>query len=329
MKGLTGWARCPGTCGEWVQGTKDGVPFLIGCPVDRFVEVNAEIHVMDRKVRDYTMGSDPVDSRWILPEGKEKTRQALEKLVQEFNLPPLEGKVLFEMELPSGKGMASSTADMIASMVAVLDSLQISWQPEDLARLALQIEPTDPVMFEGITEFAHRDGSYIKSLGPVIPANLLMMDWGGILDTQVFNARNELEAHYRRNEQKIREALVSFYEGMEMKDLGKIAYASTLSARCNQEINPKPQFEDFLSWVRQKGGLGVITAHSGTLLGGIFPQNHPQVHLNRIQAEARQHFQAESVEWVETRSGGVQGGVSHARWQSFSSDGEIRKVYVY
>jgi L-threonine kinase len=329
MKRLTGWARCPGTCGEWVQGAKNGVPFLIGCPVNRSVEVTVELHIPDLNFREDTKSSVLGGLRWALPEGKEKTRKALEKLEQKYSLPSLKGSVHFTTELPTGKGMASSTADMIASMVAVLNSFQIPWEAEELARLALQVEPTDPVMFEGITEFAHRDGSYIKSLGPIIPANLLMMDWGGILDTQVFNARNELEVHYRRNEQKIQEALSIYYEGMGKGDLEKIAYASTMSARCNQEINPKPQFESFLSWVLQNGGLGVVAAHSGTLLAGVFPQNNPQAVFNEIQAEVRVRFQAESVEWVETRNGGVQGGMSHARWKSIGGDGEVRKEFVY
>lgn len=334
MKGLTGWARCPGTCGEWVQGAKNGVPFLIGCPVNRFVQASVEIQ------KDETRQSSPYFQKdnlrlgdkawcWTLPNGKEKTYKVLNKLAQKVGLPPLKSSVEIFSELPVGKGMASSTADMTASMVAVLQAFQIPWEAKELARLALEVEPTDPVMFEGITEFAHRDGSYINSLGPVLPANLLMLDGGGILDTQVFNARNELEMHYRKNESRIRKALVIFYEGMEKRDLEKIAYASTVSACCNQEINPKPQFGDFRSWIFENGGLGVVTAHSGTLLAGIFPENISLAVLNALQAEAQARFQAESVEWVQTHNGGVEGGVSHARWESISGHGEVRKEIVY
>jgi L-threonine kinase len=155
------------------------------------------------------------------------------------------------------------------------------------------------------------------------------MDWGGSLDTESFNARDGLSAHYQKNELEIRAALSLFYEGMEKGDLEKIARASTVSARCNQEINPKSEFEEFLSWVHYMGGLGVITAHSGTLLAGVFPVNLPQTLRRNIQAEARVRFRAEAVEWIETYSGGVQGGVEHARWKSIRGDGEIRKEFVY
>lgn len=329
MKGLTGWARCPGTCGEWVQGAKNGIPFLIGCPVNRFVEAGAKIWIPGRNANEEVESSDLRGWKWNLPEGKEKTRLGLDKFAKWHSLPPFKGQVDLLSELPTGKGMASSTADMIAAMVAVAYSFQIAWDPKNLARLVLEVEPTDPVMFEGITEFAHQDGSYIKSLGSSLPAHLLMMDWGGSLDTQSFNAWQGLSAHYRKNESEIRAALSLFYEGMEKGDLEKVAHASTASARCNQEINPKPKFEDFLSWVHHMGGLGVITAHSGILLAGVFPFDLPQALRRNIQAEARVRFRAEEVEWVESYGGGIQGGVEHARWKSARGDGEIRKEFVY
>lgn len=329
MKGLTGWARCPGTCGEWVQGAKNGIPFLIGCPVNRFVEARSEIQITDRNASEGMQALDLRRWKWSLPEGKGKTRLALDKFAKRHSLPSFKGQVDLISELPTGKGMASSTADMIAAMVAVAHSFRIPWEAEMLARLVLEVEPTDPVMFEGITEFAHRDGSYVKSLGPVIPAHLLIIDWGGSIDTQSFNARQGLSIHYKKNELEIRAALSLFYEGMEKGDLEKITRASTMSARCNQEINPKPEFEDFLSWVNHRGGLGLITAHSGTLLAGVFPIDLPETFRRSIQAEARVRFRAEAVEWTETYGGGIQGGVEHARRKSVRGDGEIRKEFVY
>lgn len=329
MKRLTGWARCPGTCGEWVQGTKDGIPLLIGCPVNRFVEAVANMHVIGKDSWEDVQTQSPKHWNWGLTEGKEKTQKALDHLIRRYNRPNLRGKVQLRSELPPGKGMASSTADMVSAMVAVSELFEFPWDSSTLAQLALEIEPTDPVMYEGITEFAHRDGSTIKSLGPIIPANLLMLDWGGSLDTLRFNALDELSAHYRKHEQSIKKALFLFYEGMEQRNLEKIAQASTVSARCNQEINPKPEFEEFLSWVLQKGGLGVVTAHSGTLLAGVFPSLAKGNDLHDFQVEAAMRFQAEKVEWVETYNGGVQGGVVDARWQSIGSTGTLRKEIVY
>lgn len=328
MSTYYGWARCPGTCGEWVQGAKGGIPFLIDCPVDRFVEVKTHFNKHQAN-----MDSSGRRDTWQLPQRKIKTEQALELLANRFGFAG-KGKVSFCSELSVGKGMASSTADLSAVMAAVLTSFDISWEPEDLARIALTIEPSDPVMFPGITEFAHLDGKYVRKLGENIPAQLLALDWGGTLDTQCFNARSDLSAHYRKNELLIRKALAVFYEGMDNFDLEKLAYAGTISAQCNQEINPKPYMQELNHHVRGQGGLGMVTAHSGTLLAGVFPPTLSQIKKEEILENARLRFNPVRIEWMETGNGGIQtmptqrGGAN--AWRKLTpSSGEIRQSKIY
>lgn len=311
MKQYAGWARCPGTCGEWVQGAKDGVPFLIGCPISRYAKAKAKIWLPELKNRE--VGLDKRIWLWRLPPGKNKTGQALKLFARELKITNFALKIEMDSQLAIGKGMASSTADMVAALGAFSHALGVPWEEEKIARLVLRIEPTDPVMFPQITEIAHQDGSYIKQLGPEIKAKLLMLDWGGMLDTEAFNARADLGEHYRKNEPAIRLALAHFYEGLAKKDLELAAHASTISARCNQEFNPKPEFERFLSWVKAQGGLGVIAAHSGTLLAGIFPVDLPLRAQNNLLWEAKDQFHPQMIEWVETCQGGVEGGVADAR----------------
>lgn len=297
MSAYYGWARCPGTCGEWLQGAKNGTPFLIGCPIDQYVEV--ETRCSDEKGQRLEK-----NNVWSLPQQKVKTVKALTLLADQYGL-NLKGKVDFLSELPVGKGMASSTADLSATIAAVLSSLEISWEPVDIARIALAIEPSDPVMFPGITEFAHQDGKYMRELGPNVSAKLLVLDWGGTLDTQGFNARSDLNAHYRKHETVIRKALSLFYEGMAHSDLEKLACAATLSTQCNQEINPKPFVQEILSMIRRMGGLGMITAHSGTLIAGVFPTEISQVKKEEILQNLRSQYDPAHLEWMETQNGGL------------------------
>lgn len=331
MSAYYGWARCPGTCGEWIQGAKEGIPFLIGCPVNRYVEVET----CCVKVQTLESGRR---SPWQFSMQKAKTEKALNLLAKRFDF-DCRGRVNFCSELPVGKGMASSTADLSAVMAAVLTSLGIAWEPLDLARIALTIEPSDPVMFPGITEFAHQDGKYVRELGPNVPAQLLVLDWGGTLDTQRFNARSDLNVHYRRHESLIQKALSVFYEGMVHSDLEKLAYASTISAQCNQEINPKPYALELTHFVRSLGGLGMITAHSGTLLAGVFPPEMSELIKEEILENTRLQFNPAHIEWMETCNGGIQSlsceeksgnlrlsqrGDTNA-WRKFArSSGEIR-----
>jgi len=288
-----GLARCPGTCGEWVQGARKGIPFLIDCPIDRFSEARV---TLDRHA-----------TSWNLPLGKTKALQGLELLKQDLGLPTFGGKVEFLQQLPEGKGMASSTADISAVVAAALIALGEDPSPERLAHLALRIEPSDSVMFPGITEIEHVQRHNHRVLGPSVPALFLALDWGGAIETRVFNARPGLAGHYRRYENEITRAYGLALEGIEQRDLEKLAVAGTISARCNLEINIKTLFESFLAWVLKKGGLGVVTAHSGTLLAGVFPPDKVcshEVRLN-LRLEAHQLFSPVYLDLFHSHSGGI------------------------
>lgn len=288
-----GLARCPGTCGEWVQGARKGIPFLVDCPIDRFSEARVSL--------------DMHATGWDLPLGKTKALQVLELLKEDLGLPSLSGKVEFLQQLPEGKGMASSTADITAVVAATLIALGEDPVPERLAHFALRIEPSDSVMFPGITEIEHVQRHKHRVLGPSVPALFLALDWGGAIDTRVFNARPGLAEHYRRYEDEIARAYGLAREGIEQIDLEKLAVAGTISARCNLEINLKSQFEPFVAWVLQKGGLGVVTAHSGTLLAGVFPLNDfsgQEVRKN-LRLEAHQRFTPAYLDLFHSHSGGI------------------------
>lgn len=294
MDFAVGSARCPGTCGEWVQGARKGVPFLIDCPIDRFSEARVVLNLHS--------------NHWDLPRHKTKALQMLELLKENLGLPMLGGKVEFLQQLPEGKGMASSTADITAVAAATLMALGEEPVPERLAQLALQIEPSDSVMFPGITEIEHVQGHNYHLLGSSVPALFLALDWGGAIDTRVFNARPGLAEHYRRYEADIGRAYRLACEGIEQKDLEKLATAGTISAQCNLEINNKSLFGPFLTWVKQKGGLGVVTAHSGTLLAGVFPQNDffRLEARHNLQLEAQQRFEPVYLDLFLSQSGGIE-----------------------
>lgn len=293
MDFAVGLARCPGTCGEWVQGARNGVPFLIDCPIDQFSEAKVAL----------TRHS----TAWVLPLRKSKALQVLNLLKDSLGLPKLGGKVEFLQQLPEGKGMASSTADIIAVASATLIALGENPSPERLAHYALQIEPSDSVMFPGITEIEHVQRHRYRMLGSSLPALFLALDWGGAIDTRVFNARPDLAEHYRHYETDIKRAYDLACEGIEQADLEKLATAGTISARCNLEINPKSFYKPFLNWVQQQGGLGVVTAHSGTLLAGVFPQDDFSDPLlrNNLRLEAQQRFTPDYLEIFYSHSGGI------------------------
>ncbi|AFM41396.1 putative kinase involved in propanediol utilization [Desulfosporosinus acidiphilus SJ4] len=293
MNVSVGLARCPGTCGEWVQGAHKGIPFLVDCPIDRFSEIRVTV--------------DLFSNRWELPSQKTKVLQVLNFLKEDLDLPALGGEVEFLQQLPEGKGMASSTADISAAAAALLLALNQNPSSEQLMKLAMRIEPSDSVMFPGITAFDHVQGHNYKILGTTVPAIFLALDWGGSIDTKLFNARPGLSEHYRRFEETIGRAYKLACEGIEQGDLEKLAIAGTMSAQCNLEMNPKPQFKPFLDWVLKNNGLGVVTAHSGTLLAGVFPSSESveRTFHNDLRCEIQRRFNPVYLDFFKSHPGGI------------------------
>lgn len=161
--------------------------------------------------------------------------------------------------------MASSTADITAAAAAVGLAAGRVFTAGELARLALEIEPTDGTLFPGIVVFDHRNGRWLKRLGPAPAILVTYIDTGGSVDTIEYNRRR---LRYTAGQQKqIALAFELVRWGLKRGDCGLVGMASTISARVNQEILPKPGLEEIIDISATIGGFGVVVAHSGSVAG--------------------------------------------------------------
>lgn len=119
--------RVPGSCGEVMQGIWQDEPFLITCPIDRYSTV------VVRPGRGRLLG------------GGEKARRALDLGRTYCRCQDLPYDFFLTSDLPQGKGMASSSADICAVLAAVSAVCQKNISEQDIGRLAASIEPTDGV----------------------------------------------------------------------------------------------------------------------------------------------------------------------------------------
>jgi L-threonine kinase len=251
-----GQARAPGTCGELVQGQfRDGTDFLVTLPVDVWSTVRVEI----------TPEPHPVS---VHPATRTKTQQATRLALDVLGHPDAGARVSVTSDLPVGKGMASSTADIVAACRATAAALDRSISPEMISHIAGQIEPSDGVMYPGVVCYNHRECWLIERLGHLPPLEILIVDLGGEVDTLVFNTfpkdytATELEA--------IQEAYGLVVEGLRTGSAPLIGRAAAISARVNQRLLAKPHLERFIQIAGTCGAYGVSVAHSGTIVGLLF-----------------------------------------------------------
>lgn len=264
----------PATCGELAQGLWDGEPCLVSCPVGWFNEVTV---------------APARGVPWRVPPGFVKVTRAVAVLTSALHLGPSErgGEIAVRSPFPRGRGYGSSTADVGAALYAAASAVGYPLSPEDVAQLAVRVEPTDSTVFPGLALFAHRTASHWEPLGPAPPLQVILLDPGGVVDTETYN-RMVSPAQLRPLARAHREAFDLLRWGLAHQVWEAVGEAATLSARTHQHVLPNPLLECVLAWLptlRRWGALGICRAHSGTLVGIVCG---PQAALEPLVAFVRQ-----------------------------------------
>jgi L-threonine kinase len=242
----------PGACGELFQGTLDGIPCLVSCPINLYSEVEVCVKA----------GEGQTDTPMEMP----KTHSAIELFLAQQKITDVKVTIRRVSCLPLARGYASSTADILAAIYGLAALLDLSISPEAATRLAIQVEPTDSLAWKELTLLAHRDGQLMRPI--CLPADLcvLVLDWGGEIDTLSFN-RLDHSAALRELAAVHADAYAQLQEGLLNSDRERIGRAATLSAHAHQQILQKDCLEPVIKLAERFKAYGVCVAHSGTIMG--------------------------------------------------------------
>ncbi len=235
--------KVPGSCGEFVQGFYRGAPILITCPIEKFSSVI---------ISDEFNGVEGLG---------EKSLALLKKLHLPKNL-----GVRLTTELPRGKGMASSSADLAALAKAV----DFNLSAEKIAELAATLEPTDGTFFSGVVAMNPVTGKLIKNIRVAEKYAVAIFDYGGEIDTLKFNRRSSFQ-------------ILSLDENLNLEIVEK-------SALANQEILCKRGLIEIITFAKDIGAVTVNVAHSGTVIGIFFHAGDLNIDAKIAEIAARFDF---------------------------------------
>ncbi len=286
----------PGTCGELVQGMTGHVDFLVTCPINQFARATVTLYRSDRP-GEFVRGIDHL----------RKTAQAvtatLARLRQCLRMPGMVADVTVANPIPMGKGMGSSSADITAAVCATGRAAEVEISPDEVARIALAVEPTDGVMFPGIAMFDHRGGKIVDLLGAPPPMEVIVVDRGGQVDTLEFNSVDRTE-HWQSVASATSEALELVREGIRRCDPELVGRGATISALAGRPDEAEPWVERAADFAAEIGAVGVNVAHSGTVVGILLDARKRQ--SKPAFREALNEFaDAESVEHFRIIGGGA------------------------
>ena len=279
-------ATAPGTCGELAQGMLDGILCMVTCPVDMYSTATVELWP-GPDVVPLPPTVIPAKAGIHGPPDSPKAIRSVQETLDYLDIADMKGRLWLDSRLPRGKGMASSTADVAAAIVATAAAMGRELSPLQVAEIALGVEPSDGVMFPDVAVFDHREGRIARSLGPPPPMRVLILDFGGSVDTLEFNQADR-DGVLKRLAPEMAEAASLIEDGISRSDPLRIGRGATLSAQSNQQVLFNSHLEPALELSREVGAVGVNVAHSGTVIGMLFRDDAALV--ERAAAIARQEL---------------------------------------
>ncbi len=246
-----------GSFGELLQGIlpDDDSEFLVTLPIEMY----AVAHFFARE------GSEAIE---VFPHWKTKSLRLANDLLRKYGR-PVGGQLYLASEIPCGKGLSSSSADLVATARAIESYLGIRIPMDALCRSLSEVEPTDGVMFAESVMYLHVKGALRERLGTLPQVKVLSLDEGGTVDTVETHRRGTapLPTERKREFAALLERLRGGFRRNALQEIGAV---STRSAYINQDANPKKNLERVHDVCERTGGAGLITTHSGTCLGILY-----------------------------------------------------------
>ncbi|MTI67849.1 MAG: hypothetical protein FH753_14785 [Firmicutes bacterium] len=249
-------AKCPGSCGELLQGLILGGEKLISYPIDRYSVVTLTEN--ENRTSNYP-----------------KAYKMLERVFSYYGYEKKESynvSLNISSKIPKAKGMASSTSDLAATALVSAKYLGREISEYEIAKLCTDIEPTDSIVFSKITLFDHINGNFKKKLGKFPNCNILLLEGKNEINTLDFHKINRYKK-LKNHEAKLNKAFIHIKKGIENKDLNEIGKASIISALSNQEILYKKGLDYIIDLSVKLGAYGVNIAHSGTVIGILYDED--------------------------------------------------------
>lgn len=241
-----------GTFGELLQGALEpDRAFLVTLPIARWSTARITLVPGEGELR-------------VEPAGKLKALRVARAMLDRHRVSH-GGTLVLTSELPEGKGMASSSADLVATVRAVGDAVGVPPTPEQTETYLREVEPTDGLMYREVVAFHHREVRLHRVLGPVPQLTIVGIDEGGQVDTVTFNAARPVIAPTHRREYRV--LLDELGTALADGDLATVGRIATRSAELNQERCYKRHLDRVNEICRDIGGLGTVVAHSGTMVG--------------------------------------------------------------
>lgn len=277
-----------GTLGELYQGPhwEDGVPHIsiVSLPVDKFSWCT------------FTEGGDSFDDSGLCDRSKAARALALFLDHHELTMPP--GRLEYRSDLAVGKGMASSTADIVATLRCLFRLFGLEYRQSVVTSVLSRIERADSVFLDEFALYLSGAHRVVRPLGASVGLYACYAVEEGTVDTE--EAGPGLLAHYRRHRSAYRDCVEGLVRAFDAGDPAGVAAGAARSAALSQLVLPKLSFDELRANQSGFGADGLFVAHTGTVIGYLFrarPSQAAHAELSEFFLRLGHQCQFSQVGW--------------------------------
>ncbi|KGF12744.1 hypothetical protein HMPREF1639_05610 [Peptostreptococcus sp. MV1] len=250
-----GYGTCPATCGELVQGYSNKTECISSYCIDVFSRaIVTEGAGMSNK---YT-------------KNKKKSVEAIGQVLDFFDIDRSwmdKLSLSIRSNIPTGKGMASSTADIGASIMAILDYLGEDMEPNLISKMVANIEPTDSIYNENICIFDPVKGQVVDELGRLNIKKVLILEPAFKINTVRLRMRQDYYRCLSENKELTSQAFKKLKYGVENDNMESIRQACETSALANENIKSTPYLRELIELARDCNYGFLNISHTGSVVG--------------------------------------------------------------
>ncbi|MHB0739835.1 GHMP family kinase ATP-binding protein [Peptostreptococcus stomatis] len=267
-----GYGTCPATCGELVQGYSNKRECISSYCID----------VFSRAI--ITEGTG-MSNRYV--KNKRKSFEAISMVLDHFDIDRScldKLSLSIRSSIPTGKGMASSTADIGASIMAILDYLDQDMDSDLISKIVARVEPTDSIYNENICIFDPLKGQIVDDLGKLSVKKVLILEPGFKINTVKLRMRKDYYKCLSDNRVLTSQAFKKLKYGIENDHMESIRQACETSALANENIKITPYLRDLIEIARACDYSFLNISHTGSTVGiGL----NAKTDLDRLEYEIR------------------------------------------
>ncbi|MFB7785222.1 hypothetical protein ACFC1D_21215 [Streptomyces vinaceus] len=263
-----------GTLGELYQGPfwQGSEPHIsiVSLPVDKF----SWCHFTE------SPDAPPGDPTGLA--GRPKSAKAIDLFLEYYGEKPRPGRWEYFSELEVGKGMASSTADIIATIRCLFNLYGITYDQQMVMRILDRIERADSVFLDEFALYLSGRHQVVQNFGRDVGFYACYVVEDGHVDTEAIGA--QLIDHYREFETEYAACLEELTHAFTAGDARGVARSSSRSASLSQRIVPKSSHDEMLANQERFAADGIFVAHTGTVIGYLFTERPDRFTMDELSS---------------------------------------------